>query len=114
MSDARYLPAVHARVHDLPLGRLSVRTSDDREVGRLLGFVIDPGRRHISALVMEVNANGGSQQVASPLVPLRFDEEARAFVLVGPDVPRWRAFDPDGVASLDEQDLWVPLIHTAA
>jgi hypothetical protein len=114
MSDARYLPAGHTRVRNLPLGRLSVRTADDREVGTLLGFVIDAERRHISGLVMEVAIDGGSQQVASSLVPLRFDAGACALVLVDADIPRLSAFEPDSLAEIDEDDLWVPLIHTAA
>jgi hypothetical protein len=83
-------------------------------VGTLLGFVIAPGRGHISGLVMEVAVDGGSQQVAASLVPLRFDPGACALVLVDSEIPRLSAFEPDSLAVLDEGDLWVPLIHTAA
>jgi len=108
MSDARFLPAVHARVHDLPLSRLSVRTLDDREFGKLLGFVVDANRRHISGLVMEVASATGWQRVASPLVPMRFDEHAPALCLVNWDLPRLTEFQPDSVSPIDEDDLWVP------
>jgi hypothetical protein len=114
MSDARYLPADHTRVHDLPMQRLSIRTRDDRELGKLLGFVIDPDRRHISGLVMEVAGSPGSRQVASPLVPMRFDEDAQALCLVDRDLPRLSEFKPGSVSPIDEADLWVPLVHSAA
>jgi hypothetical protein len=93
---------------------LSIRTSDDREVGTLLGFVIDPERRRLSGLVMEVATGDGSQQVASSLVPLRLDAGAYALVLVDSEIPRLRAYEPDSLAAVDDEDLWVPLIHTAA
>jgi hypothetical protein len=114
MSDARYLPADHTRVHDQPLQRLSIRTPDDKEVGKLVGFVVDPDSRHISGLVMEVAGAGGSHHVASPLVPLRFDERARALCLVDSDLPGMSEFLPDSVSPMAEEDLWIPIVHTAA
>ena len=64
----RYLPATRTEARSLCLGRLSVRTQDDRELGTLLGFVVDPGDSHICSLVMEVAGTAGSQQVELPIV----------------------------------------------
>jgi hypothetical protein len=114
MSETRYLTAGLTRVNNSRLGRLSVRTRDDRELGKLLGFVVDPERGHISGLVMEVAGAGGSQQVASPLVPMRFDASAHALCLVDHDLPRMSEFQPDSVCVIDEDDLWVPFVHSAA
>jgi hypothetical protein len=114
MSDTRYLPAAQTRVHDRTLQRLSIRTADDKEVGKLVGFVVDPDRRHISGLVMEVDGAAGCHQVASPLVPLRFDESAHALCLVDADLPGMCEFLPDSVSPMAEEDLWIPIVHTAA
>ena len=114
MSEPRYLSAGQTHVHNHRLGRLSIRTLDDRELGKLLGFVIDPERRHISGLVMEVAGAGGSRQVSSPLVPLRFDAGAHALCLVDRDLPLMREFQPESVCPIAEDDLWVPFVHTAA
>lgn len=110
----RYLPATRTEARSLCLGRLSVRTQDDRELGTLLGFVVDPGDSHICSLVMEVAGTAGSQQVELPIVPLSVDAEAHALRMVDADVPLMNAFRPDSISQIDEDDLWVPLFHTAA
>ena len=114
MSETRYLSAIHTEVQSLPLGRLSIRTRDDHELGKLLGFVIDPQSRHISGLVLEVIGAAGSQQMTSPLVPMRFDADARALRFVEAGTPRLTEFLPESVSPVEEEDLWVPLVHTAA
>ena len=39
MSHPKYLSALRTEARDLGLARLSVRAADDRELGKLLGFV---------------------------------------------------------------------------
>lgn len=111
MSVPRYLPATHTRVRSLRLGRLSVRTSDDRELGKLAGFVVDPRRRHVRSLVMEVVDAAGSQQVEMAMVPVCFDAQSHALRLVDPDVPAMIVFRLELVSLFDEHDPWV---HSAA
>lgn len=53
MNGPRYLPAIRTKVHSLRLGRVSVRTCDDRELGKLAGFVIDPRGHQVLSLVVE-------------------------------------------------------------
>ena len=114
MSETRYLPAIHTEVQSLSLGRLSIRTRDDLELGKLLGFVIDPQSRQISGLVLEVAGAAGSQQMTSPLVPMRFDANAQALRFVEAGTPRLTEFRPESVSPVAEEDLWVPLVHNAA
>lgn len=114
MSHPRYLPAIRTKARSLRLGRLSVRTLDDREIGKLLGFVIDPQDHHICSLVMEVVEAAGSQQVELPMVPLRFDADSHALRMVDPDAPRTMAFCAESVSQIEEDDLWIPLFHSAA
>ena len=49
MSHPKYLSALRTEARDLGLARLSVRAADDRELGKLLGFVIDPRTQQIRA-----------------------------------------------------------------
>jgi hypothetical protein len=114
MSHPRYLPAIHTKARSLRLGRLSVRTLDDRELGKLIGFVIDPRRHHICSLVMEVVDAAGTQQVELPMMPLRLDAESHALRLLEPHAPPATAFQPESVSQIQEDDLWVPFFDTAA
>jgi hypothetical protein len=45
---------------------------------------------------------------------MRFDEDAQALCLVDRDLPRLSEFKPGSVSPIDEADLWVPLVHSAA
>lgn len=114
MSVPRYLPATRTKVRHLRLGRLSVRTSDDRELGKLAGFVVDPCGRHLCSLVMEVVGTSGFQQVELPMVLVRLDAESHALRLIEPGVPAMIAFRPDSVSDVGEDDLWTPTVHSAA
>jgi hypothetical protein len=114
MSRSRYLPAIRTKAHSLRLGRLSIRTSDDRELGKLLGFVLDAPGGHISSLVMEVVDAAGTQQVELPMVPLRLDAACHALRLVESDAPCLTVFDADSAAQVEEDDLWVPIVQPAA
>jgi hypothetical protein len=114
MSHPRYLPALRTEARNQRLARVSVRATDDRELGTLLGFVIDPGAQQISSLVLEVADGTGSRQVAVPMAPLCFDAGSHALRLIHPGPLPTVAFRPDSLAQVDEDDLWIPLIHTAA
>jgi hypothetical protein len=114
MTVPRYLPAIRAKVRSLRLGRLSVRTLDDREIGELMGFLIDPRGRHVCSLVIEVVNAAGSQQVELPMVPFCFVAESHALRMIEPGVPSMIAFRPESVCPIEEDDLWIPFFHTAA
>jgi hypothetical protein len=114
MNGPRYLPAIRTKVHSLRLGRVSVRTCDDRELGKLAGFVIDPRGHQVLSLVVERTTDEGSQQVELALLPMRLDVATLALRLIEPDVPSMTAFRPESVSRVDEDDLWIPLVHTAA
>ena len=114
MNQSRYLPAIHTKARSLRLGRLSVRTLDDQELGKLVGFVVDPQSQHIRSLVMDVVDASGTQQVELPMVPFRLDAESHALRMVEPHASLVSAFRAGSVAEIDEDDLWIPIIHTAA
>ena len=114
MSHPKYLPALRTEARDLGLARLSVRAADDRELGKLVGFVIDPRAQTISSLVLEVADGTGSQQVAVPMVPLRLDTERQALRLIHSGTLPAMAFRPESVAQVEENDLWIPFIHSAS
>ena len=114
MSHPKYLPALRTEARNLRLTRLSVRASDGRELGTLVGFVIDPQGQQISSLVLEVADGTGSQQVAVPMVPLCLDAECRALRLLHSGALPTMAFRPGSVSQVEEDDLWIPFIHTAA
>ena len=114
MSHPKYLPALRTEARNLGLARLSVRAADDRELGKLLGFVIDPRTQQISSLVLEVADGTGSQQVAVPMVPLRLDTERQALRLIHTGSLPAMAFRPESVSQVEEDDLWIPFIHSAA
>jgi hypothetical protein len=114
MSQPKYLPALRTEARNLGLARLSVRAADDRELGKLLGFVIDSRAQQISSIVLEVADGTGSHQVAVPMVPLCLDAERSALRLIHAGTLPAKAFRPDSVAQVEENDLWVPFIHSAA
>ena len=114
MSHPKYLPAFFTQARDIRLVRLSVRASDDRELGKLLGFVIDPRAQQISSLVLEVADGTGSQQIAVPMVPLCLDAESHALRLIHTGTLPAMAFRPDSVSLVEKDDLWIPFIHSAA
>jgi hypothetical protein len=113
MTKTHYVPASRTKARNLRLIRMSVRTSDDRELGKLMGFVLDrPG--HISGLVMEVPASTGAQQVEVPLVPLQIDANSNALRLIDTDHPRMTRFQAESTPQIDEYELWVPLFEDSA
>ena len=74
----RYLPASRVKAGSLKLGRLSVRTSDNREIGKLVGFLIDPAAHRICSLIVESDAT----QVEVGMSPLQFDPESRSIRMI--------------------------------
>jgi hypothetical protein len=114
MSRPRYLPAIHTKARSLRLGRLSVRTLDDHEIGKLIGFVIDPRGHHICSLVMEVVGEDETQQLELAMAPLRLDAESHALRLLEPQASTLTAFRPEAVSPIEEDDLWIPFFHSAA
>ena len=114
MTVPRYLPAIRARIRSVRLGPLSVRTSGNCELGTLMGFLIDPRNSHVCSLVMEVVDAAGSRQVEVPLMPICFDAESHALRMIESDVPSMTRFRPELASPIDEDDLWIPIFHTAA
>jgi hypothetical protein len=112
MPTARYLPAHKVKAGSLRLGRLSVRTGDDQEIGKLLGFVIEPRTTRIRSFVVERD-NG---QFELPMGPFQFDPLSRSLRVVGEGLSDNTAarFSPDSVTEIEENDLWVPLYGSAA
>lgn len=111
MPTARFLPAHKVKAGSLRLGRLSVRTGDDREIGKLLGFVIEPRTTRIRSFVVERD-NG---QFEVPMGPFQFDPLSRSLRVVGEGLSNAASrFSPDSVTEIEEDDLWVPLYGSAA
>jgi len=108
MDNPRYLPANHVEAGKFPVGQLSVRTSDDREIGKLAGFVISENR--IKSLVVE----GKDSKVEVPMTAVQFDADSRALRLVEPGSEHLRTFSPASVPQVEPDDLWIPVFHTAA
>lgn len=113
MTVPQYLPAIRTEIRNVPLGPLSVRSSGNRELGTLMGFLIDPQDRHVRSLVMEVVSAAGSQQVEVPM-PICFDADSHALRMIGPDVSSMSNFRPESASPIEEDDLWIPITHTAA
>ena len=74
MESARYLPAYKVKAGSLRLGRLSVRSADDHEIGKLLGFVIEPRTTRIRGIVIERD----DAQLEVPMRPVQFDARSRS------------------------------------
>ena len=113
MDNARYLPASRVRAGSHGIGSLSLVAIDGRDLGKLLGFVIEPGSPRIRSLVVE--AAGMQREV--PMGPLQFDPASKSLRIVAPsgDVdPGSVAFSPGSIPVIADEDLWVPFFHTAA
>lgn len=103
MESARYLPAHRVKAGRLRLGRLSVRSADDREIGKLLGFVIEPRTPRIRGIVIE----RGDAQLEVPMRPLQFDARSRSLRLVEHgSIVSASQFSPLAVPEIDENDLY--------
>jgi hypothetical protein len=109
---ARFLPASRVKAGSLKLGRLSVRTSDNREIGKLVGFLIDPQGHRVSSLIVE-SIESNEAQVEVSMSPLQFDPESRS-VRILDSTHVTRPFSIDSVPHVTVEDLWVPFFHSAA
>jgi hypothetical protein len=106
----RFVPASRIKAGSFRLGRVAVRTSDDRELGKLLGFVIDAATNRLCSLVLEHD----EQQVEIPLTPLQFDPSVRALRLLNAERPEGRPFTVGSIPQVTVEDLWIPMFHSAA
>jgi hypothetical protein len=110
MRDGRYLPANRVKAGSLRLGRLTVRASDGRELGKLAGFVIDSGAHRIRSFVVDA----ANQQLELPMGHVQFDPAARSLRLLDEsDAAMTRPFSAD-LPMVEDDDLWVPFFHSAA
>ncbi len=109
MANLRYLPADRVLTEGIDFGRLSVRTRGDREVGKLLGFVIDTSARRVRSLIVD----SASGELEGPIGSAQLDAESGTLRFVSADDPGWTRFSKEAIAQITEEDLWVPFFHTA-
>jgi hypothetical protein len=110
MERPRYLAAERVFVEGISLRQLTVRTTDDHVVGRLLGFVVDPPERRVRSLIVEA----GKTQLEVPLGSTQLDAKSRVLRIGGGDGPRWPEFRAEAVPQFGDDDLLAVLFHTAA
>jgi PRC-barrel domain len=110
MERPRYLPADRVFVEGISLRLLTVRTTDDQVVGRLLGFVVDPPAGRIRSLIVE----SGKTQLEVPLGSTQLDASCRALRIGEGESPRWREFRAGAVPQFGDDDLLAVLFHRAA
>ena len=106
----RFVPASHVKAGSVRLGRLAVRTSDDCELGKLIGFVIDAATHRLCSLVIEHD----DHQFEVPMAPVQFDPSLRALRLLNAERPEGRPFAVNSVPQVTVEDLWIPMFHSAA
>jgi hypothetical protein len=104
-----YIPADRVSADNLSLGSLSVRTSDNREVGKLLGIVINPAQRSVRSLVVELADT--AKEV--PLGQMQLDAASGTLRVVAPGDEPWDDFATESLPAIPEADLWVPLFTAA-
>lgn len=109
MDSGRYLPAARVNAGSVRLTDVSVRTHDGRKLGTLAGFVIDPGAHCIRSLVLD----GDSSQMELPMGQVQLDSDSCTLTLVDDATPL-KAFAANSIPVVQDEDLWVPLFHTAA
>ena len=110
MKPARYLPANRVRAGSLRLSRLSVCGSDGYEVGKLKGFIVGDGETSIRSLVVEAPTT----ELEVPMVPVQLDATSRSLRLLSGSLAEAVPFSADRVSEIDESELWVPFLNTAA
>jgi hypothetical protein len=113
MERPRYLPASRAKAASLRLGRLTVRASSGREIGKLLGFIIDTRAQRVRSLIL-VAPGDNAVQLEVEMTQLQLDAATRSLRIIDADAARCRAFSVDSIPHVDVADLWVPLFDTAA
>ena len=105
----RYLSASRVEAGSLRLTDMSVRAHDGRDLGKLVGFVVDSDTHCIRSLVVD----SGSSQLEVPMGPIQLDPLGRSLKLVqnGGDATTFAA---DACPPVEDADLWVPVFHSAA
>ena len=105
----RYLPATRVQAGSLRLSEMRVRAHDGRDLGKLVGFVVDSGAHRICSLVVDA----GSSQLEVPMGPIQLDPQGLSLKLVqnGGDAT---AFSAAACPPVEDADLWVPVFHSAA
>jgi hypothetical protein len=106
----RFVPASRVKAGSLRLGRLTVRTGDGREFGKLLGFVIDAATHRLCSLVVERDKH----QLEIPMAPIQLDLSSRALRLLHGERPEGRPFNLRSMPHVTIDDLWIPMLHSAA
>ena len=104
-----YIPADRVRADNLSLGSLSVRGSDNREVGKLLGIVVNQTERSVRSLVIE--SADTAREV--PLGSMQLDAASCVLRVVAPADQPWDDFSTESLPEISEADLWVPLFTAA-
>lgn len=110
MDSGRYLPAARVNAGSLRLSDVSVRTHDGRELGKLAGFVIDPGAHCIRSLVL----HGNPSPLELPMGHVQLDSAGGTLTLVDDASAVLKTFAAGSVPVVQDEDLWVPLFHSAA
>ena len=114
MSHPEYFPAFRTEARSLGLARLSVRTSDDRELGKLLGFVIDPRTHRSGASSWKWRMGRDRNKWRCRWCRCASIRSARRCDLIHTGSLPAMAFRPESVSQVEEDELWIPFIHSAA
>jgi hypothetical protein len=94
----------------MALRDLTVRAGD-RAIGKLVGFITQDGGYRICSLVLE---SGGSY-LAMPMLPVQFDEASQSLRIVQSSDDDYDIEVSSGsLPVVADENLWVPLIHSAA
>jgi hypothetical protein len=110
MNMGRYLPASRVQAGSCRLDDMCVKANDGRELGRLIGFVVDPGAHRIRSLVVESDA----RQLEVPMGPLQLDPRAQSLQMVDCPADAPTAFSLENTPVIEDAELWVPVFHSAA
>jgi hypothetical protein len=113
METPRYLPASRVRESGQRVESLSLRTLDGEKVGVIQGFVLEPDTPRIRSLVIDTAA--GQREL--PIAPLQYDAKARVLRIMSPTCEadlQGVDFAPGSLPVVSDDDLWVPIFHTAA
>ena len=113
METPRFLPANRVRKGGSHQATLSLRTLDGHKVGVIQGFVIEPGAPRIRSLVVDT----GTEQRELPITPLQYDPKTSVLRFMSPTSEadlRGVDFAPGSLPVVTDDDLWVPIFHSAA
>jgi hypothetical protein len=89
---------------------MSVKANDGRELGKLVGFVVDPDAHRINSLVVD----SGAGQLEVPMGPLQLDPQGRSLKMVDCTADTPTVFSAGTIPVIEDAELWVPVFHSAA